>query len=314
MHFRSIKDLIAQPLHGIAGLPEPVTRGAMAAFGALARAIYFVPGSHVRRTVTQFGVVTGRSDPWRIYSGMVRNLQQAGLHFARLKRSGRAPLVARTIIDKTLEREYARFGRGAHGLMFLVPHCAGAVLSSAGLQEFCPTVLLVREPKSAARQELMMEYVAKLGPEYILSRNASPGTVMRHIMRSLRDAKVIVGTTDVITPSADTVETSAFGQRVHSPAWPARIAARLNVPIVPGFIKMEGGQIRMIAAEGYVESDVEKSTQRWMSSFERFFRQYPSDWVFMLDKRWARVFAAAAAAGPVQAVRYDQDPVQTGAS
>jgi len=121
---------------------------------------------------------------------------------------------------------------------------------------------------------------------------------MRNIVRSLRAGQVVVGTTDVVTRGSDTVETQAFGQRIHSPAWPARISARFGVPIVPGFIRMDGPQITLLAAEGYHEANIEKSTQRWVSNFEHWFRQHPSDWAFMLDKHWARVFSAASALAP----------------
>src|SRR5260370_9977278 len=50
--------------------------------------------------------------------------------------------------------------------------------------------------------------------------------------------------------------------------------------------------ITLLAAEGYHETDIEKSTQRWVSNFEHWFRRYSSDWAFMLDKHWARVFSA----------------------
>ena len=300
MHFRAIKDTIALPLHRfgflVAGLPPSVGSATMAALGTLARASYFVPGSYVRRTVGNFCRATGRSDPWSIYSGMVGNVEQAALHYATLNRYGRSKLLAQTDVDATLAREYQRFGNGKGGLLFLVPHCAAAVLSSAGLSQFCPTVLLVREPSSPVRCQLMTEYIQKLGPGFILSRTAPPATVMRNVVRSLRDDEVVVGTTDIVNAGGDTIETLAFGQRIHSPAWPARIAARFDVPIIPGFIHMEGSRIRMSADEGYRESDVQKSTQRWVSSFERKFRQYPSDWVFMFDKNWARVLAAASAA------------------
>jgi lauroyl/myristoyl acyltransferase len=194
-----------------------------------------------------------------------------------------------------LASEYARFGNGKEGVIILVSHCTGAVPSSAGLNNFCPTTLLVREPKSPERCQLMLEYIKKLGPKFILSRNTPPATVMRNITRSLRAGEVVVGTTDVVSGrGADVVETRIFDRSIYSPAWPARIAARLNVPILPGFIHMEGSQIKLIVDDGYLESDVQKSTQRWVSSFERWFRQYPSDWVFMLDKNWARVLAGPA--------------------
>lgn len=298
MHFRPIKDVIARPLHWfgflVAGLPEPVGRATLAAIGSVAKAIYFVQGSYVRRTVGNFCRATGRADPWPIYSGMINNLEHTALHFATLYRYGRSKLLAQTDIDATWVTEYQRFGNGKAGIIILVPHCAGAVLSSGGLSDFCPTTLLVREPRSPARCQLMLDYIQKIGPQFIQSRTASPATVMRHLVRALRHGRVVVGTTDVVTRGDDTIETRAFGQCIYSPAWPARIAARLDIPIVPGFIHMQGSRIRLISDEGYRESDIQKSTQRWVSSFERRFRQYPSDWVFMLDKHWAGVLAAAA--------------------
>jgi lauroyl/myristoyl acyltransferase len=302
MHFRRFKDVIALPLDRFAnflgGLPKGVARAIMSSFGAAGKAGYFWPGSHVRRTVTNFCLATGRSDPWPIYSGMVNNVENAALHYAKLRRWGRDDLLSQTSVDPKFVAEHQRYRTGKRGMIILVPHCIGAVLSSAGLHNFCPTTLLVREPKSPERCQLMVEYVKKLGPRYILSRNTPPATVMRNIARAVRDGDVVVGTTDLITPGADTIETRIFGQSIHSPVWPARIAAHFNIPIVPGFIHMEGSQIQLLGDEGYIESDIQKSTQRWISCFERWFLRFPSDWVFMFDKRWAHVLAGAAARTP----------------
>jgi lauroyl/myristoyl acyltransferase len=302
MHYRPIKDAVALPLHRfgnlLAWLPENFSRAILASIGGLAKAGYFVPGSPIPQTVGNFCRAAGRSDPWPVYSRMIRNVERAALHYATLFSYGRSKLLSQTVIDPSLTAEYQRLGSGKRGLMILVPHCVGAVLSSAALSNFCPTTLLVREPRSPARCQLMLEYVQKLGPKYILSRTVPPATVMRNIVRSLRDGQVVVGTTDVVTRGADTVETEAFGERIHSPAWPARISARFGVPIVPGFIRMDGPQITILTGEGYQDADIRNSTQRWVSNFERWFRQYPSDWAFMLDKHWGRVFSTAAAAAP----------------
>ena len=106
---------------------------------------------------------------------------------------------------------------------------------------------------------------------------------------------MVVGTTDLAGAGDDTIPTRCFGEQIHSPAWPATLSARLNAPILPGYIHMEGAQIRLMSDDGYLEPDAQQSTQRWVSSFERRFRQYPSDWAFMLDKNWARVLAVASA-------------------
>jgi len=318
MHFRPVKDAIALPLHRfgnlIAALPETFARAVLASIGAAAKASYFVPESPIPRTVANFSRAAGLSDPWPIYSQMVRNVEHAALHYAHLFRYGRSKLLSQTVIDPSWATEYQRLGSSNRGLMILVPHCVGAVLSSAGLSKFCPTTLLVREPRSPARCQLMLEYVQKLGPKYILSRNVPPATVMRNIVRALRDGQVVVGTTDVVTRGADTVETQAFGQTIHSPAWPARISARFGVPIVPGYIRMDGPQITILAAEGYHDTDIQNSTQHWVSHFEHWFRRYPSDWAFMLDKHWARVFSAASAPAPAPDPRRFASQTNAGAS
>ena len=302
MQFRRVKDAAAVPLHRfgqlLAGLPESVSRTVLAGIGAVAKAAYFVPGSPVRRKVGTFCQVTGRSDPWPVYSKMVDNIEAAALQFARLYRHGREQLVARTVVDPTLAEQYQRLDGRRTGLILLTPHCAGSVLSSAGLSAFCPTGLLVRESREPVRGRLMIEYLEKLGPKLIVSRNAAPATVMRHIARALRDGMVVVGTADVIAPGADTVEVTAFGQRVRSPAWPARVSERFGVPIVPIFQRMDGNRITLLAEEGFVAQDLQGGTQRWMAGFERLFRRHPSDWVYMLDKHWSRAMAAAAGPQP----------------
>ncbi len=305
LHFRSIKNRIARPLHGfgylVTGLPLFAQRAIMGSIGGVARVVYFMPKSHLRKTVKNFCRVTGRSDAWPLFFRMVDNVEQAALHFVRLYRYGREELLKQTTVDPRVEAEMQRLRANGQGVMILVPHCTGAVLSSARLSSVYPTVLLVREPKDQGRCQLMLEYIKKLGPEYILTRSTPPAQVIRNIVRALKEGKVVVGTTDLINLdeyATDTVQTRIFDQRILSPEWPARLSARLNAPILPGYIHMEGGQITLLGDEGYVEQDIQQSTQRWVSSFEKYFRQYPSDWAFMLDKNWARILAAAAAALP----------------
>jgi lauroyl/myristoyl acyltransferase len=299
MQFRAVKDSVAQPLHRfgslVARLPIGMGSSVFGGLGAMARAGYFLPGSHMSRAVGNFCRVTGRTDPWPVYSRMVDNIQATFLHFARLHRYGPAELVEHTVLDPAMEAECRRLAGLGRGLIVLVPHCAGAALSSARLNQFWPTVLLVREPRQPDRCQLMLDYLRKLGPEYILARNTPPATVMRQMVRALRENKMVVGTTDLVHSGPETIETQIFGQRIHSPGWPARLSERLGAPIVPGYIHMDGRQIRLLSDVGYVEPDIERSTQRWVDSFERFFRQYPSDWLFMLDKNWSRILADAAA-------------------
>jgi len=286
IHFRAIKNIAARPFHYfgyvLSGLPRGVGLAIMKCVGDLAKGWYFMPGSHLRKTVENFCRVAERPDPWPVFSTMISNIEESALHMGHLYRYGREDLLSQTTIDPFVQTELQRLIEKKRGVIILVPHCAGAVLSSAKLSTFCKTVLLVREPKDPGRCELMMRYMKKLGPELILARNTPPAVVIRGIVRALLEGKVVVGTTDLVKADADTIETRAFGQPLDSPAWPARLSARLGSPILPG----------------YLDEDVQHSTQRWMSSFEKNFRRYPSDWAFMLDKRWARLLSAAAASAP----------------
>jgi lauroyl/myristoyl acyltransferase len=300
MHFRPVKDRLARPLHmfvaAVAAMPDGLGRGVMGGIGALARAAYFLPGSHVRRAVGDFCRATGRSDPWAIYSRMVANFQQTALYYGELHRRGPARLIEQTVIDDTLAAQCEPVRQGRHGLILLIPHCVAAVLCGAGISAYAPTALLVRESRSPSRRRLMMSYLEKLGPEVIPSRDVAPSRVARDVMRALGKRKIVVGTTDLIRQEPDSIEARAFGQPVSFPTWPVRFANRYDVPIVASFAHMEGRRVRMLAAEGFRESDLQKSTQRWVTSFEHWFRQYPEDWAFLLDKRWARVLSAAASA------------------
>ena len=191
MHFRSVKDSIALPLHRfghfLAGLPDGFGRALMGSIGILGKVAYFLPGSHLRKTIGNFCAATGRSDPWPIYSRMVNGLEHVALHYATLARYDRTKLLSQTDIDPGWVKEYQRWGGGKSGIIILVPHCAAAVLSSGGLSNFCPTTLLVREPKSDERRALMFDYIQKIGPKFIQSRIVPPATVMRNIVRALRD-------------------------------------------------------------------------------------------------------------------------------
>jgi lauroyl/myristoyl acyltransferase len=299
MRFRTVKDAIARPLHRfghlLAGTPRSLGQAVLSPIGAAAKAAYFVPGGHLSRTVGNFCRVTGRTDPWPVYDRMVDNILSALLHFARLHRHGRSELLAQITIAPAVEAGMQRLRQDGKGGIIVVPHCIGAVLSSAKLSTVCPTVLLVKEPRDPGRCELMLDYVRKIGPEYILARHTPPATIMRQIVRALHDGKIVVGTTDLVNAGDDSVETQIFGRRIFSPGWPARLSARFNAPILPGYIHMDGQQIILLGDESFLEEDINRGTQIWASSFEKYFRQYPSDWAFMLDKNWARVLANAAA-------------------
>jgi len=293
-----MKDVIAWPVHwllkGTAPLPGPLRRAIFGCAGLAWKGYYFVPGNHMRRTASELCAVIGRDDPRRIYFEMMNKVAVVADAFGRLLRHGPEAVAEMTGFDEGGARPFREAYEQRGGAIVVAPHCVGSVLSAAGFGKTFPTVLLVRESRSEARSALLREYLERLGPEVVFVRRARPQTVTRHILRALRERKLIVGTTDLLRHQEDTVAAEMFGQPVWLPGWPARFAARRKVPIVPAYIRTEPGRVRVLGDEPYIEEDVARSTQRWASFFERSIRAHPSDWVFMFEKRWARVIGAAA--------------------
>lgn len=300
IHFRRVKDFSVIPMDWFirsAPLSPRMIKASLGTLGFAASAYYSLPGNHLRRTLRNFCRLTGRDGPGRIFAEVRRNTLQAFSLFTRLVREG-ADAVAENIVFDEASLALARRARDEYGAgIFVVPHCAGSVLSATRFGREFPSVVLVRESKSERRAAVLRPYFEKLGPELLYVRRADPPAIARGILKALHDKKFIIGTTDLIRKAEDTVEVTMFGQRVHMPAWPARFSARRKAPILPGYIRMQDGKIVLSCDEPYIEKDLAAGTQRWASCFEKNFRQYPADWLFMFDKRWSAVLAQAAEAG-----------------
>lgn len=292
--FRRVKDLAARPIHGALRMPEWLARTAFGSVGLVAKSLYFVPGSHVRRTARNFCALTGRDDPRAMYFDLVNKAARAATLFGRLIREGREAVAGELLMDESVVRTCDELRAGGQGAIFVVPHCVASVLSTAGFAKRYPTVVLLREPRDLQRSAILKQYLEKLGAELFYVRRTEPTTVARGVLRALHDRKFIIGTTDLLRKNEDSTEVQVFGQSIRMVAWPARFAIRRGAPLVPTYVRINAGRIALTISEPYMGETVESATQRWASQFETWFRQYPSDWLFMYDKRWAGVIAEAA--------------------
>ena len=301
VHFRHVKDISAVPLHLLiktsAYLPASARSALFGGLGLLAKAYYYAPHSHMRRTLANLCAVIGRTDGRAIWFEMVDSVMRAASGFGRLLRYGPDAMAGLCAFDEGTLAALRKAWQARGGAIFVVPHCVGSVLSAARFAKEFPTVVLVRESHSGRRARMMARYFDGLGAELIFVRRSTPTTVTRQVIRALKEKKLVIGTTDITRQRPDTISAEMFGQRVWLPAWPARFAARRKVPIVAGYIRMVSGQLIMVTDEPYLEDDLAASTQRWADFFERSIREHPADWLFMFEKRWSRILAAAAQKG-----------------
>ena len=298
IRFRKAKDIAAPfidlALRASAPLPLGIVRFFAYSVALLFKAYYFFPNSHARRTLTNLCRLLDGHTPRATYSRMMDHVAAATVGYARLMRGDANAVIANTAFDdesrKRIVDAYATYGQ----VIFVVPHTAGAVLAAARFGKEFPCVMLVRESKSKRRGQIMQRYFERLGPELLFVRRSDPRSVTRRMIQVLREGKSIIGSTDLARRRPDTLDVRVFGQDVPMPSWPARFSLKRGVPIVPCYIQMQGDRIIMMCGEPYVAKDLVAGTQCWASYFEEQIRRYPSDWLFMLEKRWSRIIAAAA--------------------
>ena len=299
-HFRQFKDLAILPLNGLVKmatyLPEWAGRSLAGSFGLLFKSLYFVPGNHLRRTAENLCRVIGNPDPRTMYFQIADKMASAAVLYGTALRHGSDVVADLTTMD---EVSYARCRevletRGSG--MAVTTHCVGSVLAGPFFGREFPSRMLMRESKSETRARISRQYFERLGMNSIYARRADPVSLARGILRAFKEGALVVGTADLARRTEDTVQVEVFGQPVWLPAWPSRFAARRDVPILPLYVRVEGERIVMTVDEPFDEKDLVVSTQRWASSFEQSIRAHPADWVFMFDKHWSRIIAAAAAA------------------
>ncbi|MGB6335041.1 MAG: hypothetical protein WBG93_07685 [Thermoanaerobaculia bacterium] len=298
-HFRQFKDLAIVPLNGLVKmatcLPEWAGRSLAGTFALFFKSLYFVPGNHLRKTAKNLCRVIGHPDPRAMYFQTGDKLASAAVLYGTALRHGKEVVANATVMD---EVSYARCRevletRGSG--MVVTTHCVGSVLAGPFFGREFPSRMLMRESKSETRARIAREYFDKLGMNSIYARRADPVSLARGILRAFKQGALVVGTADLARRTEDTIQVEVFGQPVWLPAWPSRFASRRDVPILPLYVRVEGERILMSVDEPFDEKDLVVSTQRWASSFEQSIREHPADWVFMFDKYWSRIIAAAAA-------------------
>jgi lauroyl/myristoyl acyltransferase len=276
-------------------LPRQVFDGLLTLMGILFKMAYFLPLNPLKRNCRYMSVLTGgKKDPRRIYMRFIDNMVFVGKRYIRLHRLGPESLLEDIVYgDDTPERLNA-VEREYGAAIIVVPHCMGAVLSSTTFARIFPTVLVVKESKSPTRRKLQKDFFDRMAVDMISIRDVTRTGVARDIVRLLRKGKFVVGTTDLAKVRSYKTVIPVFGEEVYLPSWPARFAIKKKVPIVPGYMPIMDDKIRILTGRAIVGTDIREVTAGWARYFESMFLEYPSDWAFLLDKRWTKILAQAA--------------------
>lgn len=187
------------------------------------------------------------------------------------------------------------------GAIFIMPHAHGSVPMAEALGQIHPLLLFVRATKDEERAAWQREYYTKMTCGVVDVRRADDVVASRTMLSALREGSIILGGGDFIkgapdvidNPAEDVVSVEAFGEHVGAMRWPARFAAKMGVPIVPVNIEQTSTQLILHMGDEITPGEIVPTTQKWMDGMVDLIHQYPTNWVFCLDRHWLRVLENA---------------------
>lgn len=275
--------------------PRPIRSAVYRLIQGLLLALYYVPNSPLRRTSHSFSAVIGKGPPRRLHADFSRNFV-IGLERMEFLRNGPLDKIDALLRIPEQDRLDALLEKG--GVLMAMPHCQATVLSVRCLASRYPTLMIVRTTAKKSRADAQWTYYEKLGCDVVDVRRNSEAKVAREVLRAIRAGKIVIGVVDRLneTPPAsdpvnkvkDTVRVKAFGQPVGVPGWPVRFAAKCRVPVLPVMVEQTHDALTFHIGAEITGDEMVATTQRWFDVLEDFIRTYPSDWLFLYDKHWAK--------------------------
>jgi len=234
--------------------------------------------------------------PKQIYQQYLSNALGVMKNYFQLYREGVETVVDR--VELTPEQtEMINDLLAKHpGLMVAVPHNFGSAFSAFKMHREFPVVLIARNPSTIARTKAALSMFERMQVSILMVRGGNPFELSRTLFSVLKSGKVLAATLDNVDRSEHGVVAEFFGQQVGFPSWAAKIAARLEVPVIPSYFHSNGRQITAVLGEPLVSNNLEVLAQHYVSFFEKKMLEDPASWAYLGDKRWRRVLHKASEA------------------
>jgi lauroyl/myristoyl acyltransferase len=190
------------------------------------------------------------------------------------------------------------------GVILAAPHDFCHEIAAAAIHRRHRVTALVRESKSAAREAMKQRWYAATGLNTIRRpRHASAVADIRAYLRLLRDGRVFAITPDLLAAPGHGVPVRAFGREIHLAPGFAVLALRTGASVVvvegeypPGNLRLHFSEPVTVTAGDDKDVAIQSAVQRFWSSLEGSLRRHPENWMFWLDKRWARALHAGGTA------------------
>jgi len=231
--------------------------------------------------------------PRQVYQQLLTNLLGAVKNYFDLYDRGLDFALDRIQLSSTDGAKMEKLVKDHGGVLLMVPHNFGTSFSVLEMNRTLPLLLVVRNSPTIERTKIAVDYFTRMQVSILLVRGGNPFQLSRTLFSVLKDDKVVTATVDKLDNSKNRVEVDMFGSQVGLSPWAARIAARMNVPVVPTYCKSQGRQLSIILGPPLISNDTTELIQHYARFFEQNIIEDPASWAFLGDKHWAKALHKA---------------------
>lgn len=301
-HFNRLK-LAAIPLLGaLTRLPTAVIRPGLHVLAGLLTLTYFVPFSPFRRAAHDICLLARARGfdhrPLAVHRRLSSQLATAAELHHLLLREGPAAVLPRLVLTPE-QHDRVRELHERHGSYVLaVPHSVGSVSYALKVAEHFESVLVLKAFKNPRAQEVLEQFFKRANLEHELaSRHVATG-LMKRLLKTLGEGKILVATVDRIDRSGEGVRVEVFGQRASFSPYSTRLACRRGLPVLPLTLSIDHGRVHLHLGQPILERDHARAFQEVMRQLESGILSDPGSWAFLWDRRWRWLLRAAVGQPP----------------
>jgi lauroyl/myristoyl acyltransferase len=261
------------------------------------RLAWWSPGNRLREACESVARLAPAPPPCprRIYARFLNNALGIIGNFFTLYRQGDTTVRPRIEMSadaiETIDRLIARHG----GAVLAVPHNVGSAFSALRIGHEFDMLLVAKNPPTIERTRIVLDFYERMRLSVLMVRGGNRFELSRVLFRVLRHGKLVAATLDNIDRSERAVRVRMFNQDIGLAGWAAKIAVKLQVPVIPAWFHSTGHQLRVVIGEPILTDDVHAAVQHYATFFEQRILDDPASWAYLADKHWQEVLATAAA-------------------
>jgi lauroyl/myristoyl acyltransferase len=265
---------------------------------AVLHLLYLWPGNPLRRAcqdICKLAETAGRNhNAKEIYHRFLANALGVIDNFFTLYRHGSERVLPRIRMDGADTEQLHQLIEHHGGLILAVPHNIGSAFSALAIGHNFDMLLVAKNSPTIRRTRIALDFYEQMDLSLLMVRGGNPVELSRTLFSVLKQGKLVAATLDNIDRTDNAIPTVLFGQGLGLSGWAAKIAARMQVPLVPAYFRSNAQQIELKIGKALLANDANTIVQAYASFFEQEILDDPASWAYLADKHWQTILKQAA--------------------